>query len=167
MGFLEMVAELQESLLKAPVSNEKAINKSPINAPWIVQPSGFVSFDQPGIIATPAANGVENNVITINVPLGFDGVIKKLSNEYTGGGFVEGSGDLIWRIYRNNTPVRNYDNITVQLGGLRSNRDIAGIRIYSGQQIRFTVTHDPASGLAVAGTSVICFLSGWFYPITT
>lgn len=166
MGFLEEIANLQEALLKAPVSTKQAIDSSSGNAPYIVPPPGFFGFDQPGIIPTPAANGVETDVINIQVPLGYDGVIKKLSNQYTGGGFVEGNGDLTWRVYRNSLAVRNYDNIQVQLGTMQNPRDIAGIRVFSGQVIRVTVTHAVGSGLAVAGTNIICFISGWFYPIT-
>lgn len=107
----------------------------------------------------PAA---EATVLTLTVPTGLDGVIKKYSNNLTGGGFVNGSGDIIWRIRRNGRAIRNFDNILFESGTVDFPRELAaGIRIYSNDIITFTVEH--VANAALAG-NVICSFVGYFYP---
>jgi hypothetical protein len=132
--------------------------------PWVVPPPGFEGFDFSGVIATPANNGLDTVVLEFFVPSGYEGVINKLSHRYTGGGFQSGQGDLAWRIFRNDQAVKNYDNILVQFGTENELREIAGIRIYSGEKISYVVNHAVASALAIGGTFIIAFASGWFYP---
>ena len=161
-----------EGLLKAAELQQRVIDSLPaaaaVNAggaaPWVSLPDGAQPFDFKGIIVTPAKDGAEYNVLSVPVPFGWDGVIKAVSCNYTGGGFVQGSGDLKWRLRSNRGMVKNYDSILFELGSPSIPREVYGIRLYSGQSIEFGVVHATTSSLATAGTNIICTLAGWFYP---
>lgn len=131
-----------------------------IRRPWLDPPEGFVSFDQAGITLV-GAPGTISTVVTLTVPDGYDGVINALSWNYTGGGFAQGSGDLIVQILRNSAPIRNYDNITFEKGSIQQPRAISPIRIYSRQVITMVVNH--AANLLLVESVIGSFL-GYFYP---
>jgi len=129
--------------------------------PWIQRPSGFLDFDQVNAIALPGAPlPAAANVIFGNVPQGYDGVIEYYSCNFTGGGFVDGSGDIIWRVLADGRAIRNFENIQSEMGSLATPRPVK-IRIYSNQNYAFTVTH--VANLLLAG-NIICCLKGYFYP---
>ncbi|MBK8200668.1 MAG: hypothetical protein IPK75_20215 [Acidobacteria bacterium] len=88
--------------------------------PWEVAPPGSQPFDYVGVISTPAAGSTDQLVLSFQVPFGWDGTIKKITNVYTGPGFFEGSGDLIWRIRRDGQFVKNYDSILVTFGDVQN-----------------------------------------------
>jgi hypothetical protein len=139
-------------------------------APWIDPPSGFEAFYSPGIIATPAANGADTTALSFRVPTGYDGVIRRIANLYTGPGFVAGSGNLVWRILRNGQAIRNFDNMQFSLGTYSSTggsilpAEMDGIRMFADDVITFIVNHAATSPLPVAGTQIVVLLGGWIYP---
>lgn len=132
--------------------------------PWVVPPDGFESFDFAHAIETPENDGQVYDILTFQVPAGYDGIIRRLSHCYTGGGFAPGAGDLVWRIAIDGRPVRNYDAITIQFGDETHQRQIDGIRIYDGQLVAYQVIHSPSSTLPREGTYIIASMAGWFYP---
>lgn len=131
-----------------------------IKKPWIDPPDGARSFDEQQSVVLGIV-GVTTTVVSLRVPEGYDGVINAISWNYTGGGFVEGSGDLIAKILRSGAAVQNYDSIKVQKGSIQIPRSISPLRIYSNQVIELTVTH-AANGI-LNGNIVGC-LQGYFYP---
>lgn len=148
-----------------------SFNSSPLVPPWVQMPDGGFPFSSNGTITTPAITGgppyVWSDVIGPNgqyvmqVPNGYDGVIKTLVCFYNGGGFVSGSGALIWRILLDGQAVRNYDNILVQLGVTPFPGNTEGIRLSSNQTVQFQVTNVSQVG---GGTQIFCFFGGWYYP---
>jgi hypothetical protein len=128
--------------------------------PWLESPEGSVPFDPQIAVALPAVAGTAV-IVTLVVPDGYDGVINAYSWNFTGGGFVQGSGDLQAQVLRNGAAVRNYDNILVEKGTIAMPRPISPLRIYSGQIIQLVINH-VANGL-LAG-NVIGSLVGYFYP---
>lgn len=132
-----------------------------VKRPWIDEPSGSVSFDQQGGVTLAAAPSAPQVVLEFDVPNGFDGVIKNLSCNVNFGGFVQFSGDLIWRLKQNGRPIKNYSNITAEKGTINEPRVISPIRIYSGDIITWEVEH-PSNAL-LAG-QIICSLGGYTYP---
>lgn len=146
----------QNNATQGSISNPVVTSRRP----WIDPPEGYVPYDFRSKIALPVV-GSTVIVLTMQVPTGYDGVINGYSWNFTGGGFVEASGDIIVRILRNNAPIRNFDNITVEAGTIQNQRQISPIRIYSTQIIEITVTHN-ANGL-LAG-DVVGSLVGYFYP---
>ena len=47
---------------------------------WLDEPPGSVPFDEQAAIPVPPADGLDHVVLTFTVPVGFDGVIKWISN---------------------------------------------------------------------------------------
>jgi hypothetical protein len=138
--------------------------------PWIEMPPGGEPFDEFASIVTPNANGTETLVLTFTIPYAYDGIVLGVFNGFTGPGFVEGSGNLIWRIRLGQAsllgkPVRNYNNIRVTLGSLAQARSVqGGILVQSGQIVQYSVTHAIGSPIVPAGTRIICNITGFYWP---
>jgi hypothetical protein len=134
---------------------------SGVDAPWISPPHGAVSFFPKTQVAIPAVGGT-STILTMQVPNGSDGAIQKFSVNYVGGGFVNGSGDIVWRILANGKAIRNANNIISEMGTQDSPFELSStIRIYSGQTITVEVNHVANAAL---NQSVLAMLEGWFYP---
>ncbi len=143
-------------------------------APWVEMPEGGVPYDAFGVIATPVAGAPETIVTFLDgpfiVPVGMDGVIHYVSNLFTGPGFNQGSGDLVWRLRIGapglaGRPVRNYSNIRTTLGSLETARIVpGGLLIRSTEEVTYTITHSAASPIVPAGTRIIVSISGWLWP---
>lgn len=132
--------------------------------PWLVMPSNAQPFQKFDSIALPTNNGLDYTVTKFTVPQGYDGVITNIVQHYTGTGFVDGSGDLKWRIRIGDRWAEDMGNMITQLGSLQSPYQIyrSGIRLKSGDNVRHIVNHSTASTLS--GGRIICGLFGWFYP---
>ena len=165
---LSEVASLHNSLLTTNLLISSGTGQDPtaqqptstVRRPWLEAGEGAVPFDPQTAIALPVV-GVVATVVSLTVPDGYDGVINAYSWNFTGGGFVQGSGDLVVQVLRNGAAVRNYDNILVEKGSIQQPRTISPLRIYSGQIISLVINH-VANGL-LNGNIVGCF-SGYFYP---
>lgn len=133
-----------------------------IAPPWIEPPQNFLSFDELGLVALPAVAAADATIVSVLVPDGYDGVIKTLSLNFVGGGFVQGSGDIVWRLLADGQAIRNYSNITSEKGSPEQPRAISGgIRVFSGQLITAVVNH--TADVTLAG-DVMASIGGWFYP---
>lgn len=131
-------------------------------APWIDPPPGFEEFYTPGIIATPNVGTGDTTALTITVPAGWDGVIKRVANWYSGV-FSNGSGDIIWRLLRNGQPFKNFDALLISLGSPASPFDFGrgGLLVQSGDVITGIVSN--VAGIA-PGTQSAWFIGGYLYP---
>jgi len=128
--------------------------------PWGNYPTGRLPYDQGGAIDLPAV-GTESTILTFQVPTGYDGVATWYSLNFTGGGFEQGSGDIVWRIYRNNVAERNFENILTERGSLQVPRPIANLQLFSRDLIKITVTH--AANVLLNG-KVVGSIAGYYYP---
>jgi hypothetical protein len=131
--------------------------------PWIFPHANSIHYDSAADILIPAV-GVEAPIVQFTVPKGQNGVIKTIANALIGGGFTDGSGDLVWRILQNNQAVRGKENMLNSLGSVANPSQIGGggfIRILENDLIQLTVLNVavPPAGQLIAGR-----LSGWFYP---
>lgn len=133
--------------------------------PWVKLPPQGRRFSQINSIALPNNDGLDHLVTSFIVPYGYDGVIVTTVNNYTGQNFVEGSGDLTWRIQLNMRYVKDYGNIKTSIGSLTIPTNIGNsIRILSGQLVQFFVNRSVASGGTLIGGRIICALMGWYWP---
>lgn len=134
-----------------------------VQRPWLTMPEGGVPFDPEDSILLPNAILPSGNteVVFHVVPDGYDGVINAYSWNFTGGGFVQGSGDLIVQLLRDGVPIRNYDNITVEKGTMAQARPISPLRIYSKQRISLVINH---VGNPLLNGNIIASLVGYDYP---
>ncbi len=130
--------------------------------PWNAPPASFESFDPHAFVALPAI-GAEATVVEFTVPPGRNGVVDRIANMVVGAGWTEGSGDLLWRIERDQSPFPNYENITASLGNISNPTRISGLRLQNGEVIRLIArnVNIPVGGQLVGGR-----LGGWFYPMS-
>lgn len=160
-----MLTEIFGSRLAAVDESEKAAPRPQYNrdGPPI---DGQQSFMFPGVIATPATNGLDTSVFSYRVPDGYVGVIDAISCNYTGGGgaFVPGSGNLTFRILIDKRAVKNYEAIQVELGSTQQRLHIAGIELEPNRVFEWVVNHATTSPLPVGGTFIVCFFGGAFWP---
>lgn len=128
---------------------------------WLDEPPGSVPFDEQGTLALPPAAGFGVNVPIVDffVPLGFDGVIKWVSNNVVPGPLVPGS--IIWKLLVNSRAVRNFANITVEKGTPFQGRIESPIRIFSGDHVQY-VANVP-TGSAITGET-IASATGYYFP---
>lgn len=132
---------------------------------FIEMPAGGNPFDRLNNAAvTLPAIGAEVVVVQFNVPRGKNGVVVRISNQFVGGGWTEGTGDLVWRIEADGVPVRDYESIIASLGTTSNPADRRGnpIRVFENQVVRLICNN---VAVPVAGQPLLGLLGGWFYPI--
>jgi hypothetical protein len=116
------------------------------------------------------AIGTTVTIISYVVPPGRNGVIYKVANNFVGGGWVEGTGDVIWRILVDGAPppgATSYNSILASLGNPASPTEIPGFRIFENQVLTLVAFNNPAGpdgGVIVAGQRVGARFVGWNYP---
>lgn len=135
--------------------------------PWVSMPASGRRFQQIGSIPRPAVEGVDTLVATLNVPTGFDGVIVSVVSMFTGAGFVEGSGDIHYRIQINRRWLKDYGDIQTTLGTVASPCMIyrGGVRLRTQEVCRYWVQLGPgALGRLDPLGRFVCAFFGWFYP---
>ncbi len=137
--------------------------------PWIYPPTNWENIDQINYALLPAI-GSTVTIISYVVPPGRNGIINKVACNFVGGGWVEGSGDILWRILVDGTPppgATSYDAILASLGSPASPTGISGFRIFENQVVTAVAFNNPAGasgGVVVAGQRVGARFVGWNYP---
>jgi hypothetical protein len=141
----------------------------------IAPPYGVVTFNELQAIPLPAPAAGEVVLFTFGVPIGYDGIITGQNDGYINvgaGAFIEGSGDIVWRIAVNNATgaqryLKDCGAILFSLGQLKNYQTIpGGIRLYSGNLVTLVATCPNTSGsLPPPGTGqIFAGLHGWFWP---
>jgi hypothetical protein len=136
---------------------------------WLFPPSQWENIDQINYALLPAI-GSQVTIISYTVPAGRNGVINKVANNFVGGGWVEGTGDVLWRILVDGTPppgATNYDAILASLGSPAIPTSIAGFRVFENQVITLVGFNNPAGpggGVVVAGQRLGGRLLGHLFP---
>ena len=130
--------------------------------PWVTPPADAEFFDPIDYVAL-GNQGTTTVILTLNVPMGRDGVIELFGNVVFGAGWTEGTGDLIWQILKNGEAVRNYENIRASLGNV-SNPVALGLRIAEGDQITVQVVNAAAPAGVPGNPITSARFHGWFYP---
>jgi hypothetical protein len=149
--------------------NPSVATNRPDLPPWIYPPTNWENIDQDNYALVPAI-GSTVIIISYVVPPGRNGVINKVANNFVGGGWVEGTGDFIWRILIDGTPppgATSYDTILASLGNPASPTGIAGFRVFENQVLTLVGFNNPAGpsgGVVVAGQRVGARFVGWNYP---
>lgn len=136
-----------------------------VRPPWSETPSGGQPFTflNAAAVSLPAI-GSSVTVVTFQVPRRKNGVIEFVANQFVGGGWTEGTGDLIWRITADGVPIQGYDAMIASIGSL-SNPGWLGsrpIRIYENQVIALVVTN---VAVVAAGQPLLGLFRGGFWPI--
>jgi hypothetical protein len=128
------------------------------------------NIDQYAYALVPAI-GATVTILSYVVPPGRNAVIYKIADNFVGGGWVEGTGDIVWRVLVDGTPppgATSYDSILGSLGNPASPTEIPGFRVFENQVLSLVAFNNPAGpdgGVIVAGQRVGGRLVGWNYPV--
>jgi hypothetical protein len=138
-------------------------------SPYANMPPGGREIQQ--MAALPLSSivfGVDTPVLTFTAPVGYDGIITEVVNFFTGTGFAEGSGGLIWRVKIGNSFARNLGNILFTYGSLQDHFVIpgVGIPIVSGQIFTYYVNVPVGSPVGGQTPQIVCGAFGWFFART-
>lgn len=124
-------------------------------------------FHKYGAIDIPALPSVDTQILQFDVPIGYDGILYGVLCKYTGLGFVDGSGDLLWRFQMNRHWIKSLSAIPTELGDFSGYSQVDEfVRVYSGQTIRAYGWRSPAAAI-VPGKDrrMIAAVQGWYYPM--
>lgn len=136
----------------------------PVQRPiWIDPPSQWENIDQLNYVPLGAI-GSTVIIVSYTVPIGRNGIIKKVANNFVGGGWVEGTGQIIWQILLDGTPppgANSYANILGSLGSPASPTEISGFRVRENQVLTLVAQN---ISVLVAGQLVGGRLVGFQYP---
>jgi hypothetical protein len=156
-------------IIPAPAES-RTINPAAIELPIrLFPPINWENIDVIAYVALPAINS-EAVILQFIVPIGRNGIINKVANNFVGGGWTEGTGDLIWRILADGAPppgATTYQAIPASLGSPANPVPISGFRIFENQRIQVTVFNNPAGpngGVVLAGQQAGARLCGYLYP---
>lgn len=120
--------------------------------------------------AVIGAVGATVTILDFKVPIGRNGIVNKVATNFVGGGWVAGTGDIIWRILVDNaTPpgASDYHNIIDSLGSPAQPVGISGFRIFENQRITVVAFNNPlgaSGGVIPAGQRVGARLLGHLFP---
>lgn len=138
--------------------------------PWIKMPAEGKRLNKIGSISLPAADDVDYEVLSFRISQGFDGCVATVSQSYQGGtgaAFVAGDGQLIWRIKRNATWVRDFANTDSELGNaeLAPWANNAGVFfLQSGDFVQYFVNRSSTATPTIIGGRISCAIFGWTWP---
>lgn len=147
----------------------------PADLAQITPPYSAITFNPRNAIPLPAPAAGEVTLLSFKVPVGYDGIILGQANGFInqgGGTFIEGSGDIVWRIPVNdNTGAQRYlkdcGAIIFSLGQVNLLHPApGGMRVYSGNTVSVVTTCPNTSGsLPPPGTGLVfAALHGYFWP---
>lgn len=165
----DLCAEAEVRRLKC-IEFRPACNIPPHSLPWDDEghriPAGAVPFHITGTITTPAPAAGDVLVCKGQVPLGYDGLLTSIFQQYQGSGFQQGSGDIVWRIKRNQQWLKSLGNNPFALGNPQNLVDLTeGQIIYSGTFFYYFVNVPNLSSMIQVGASLItCGMDGFYWP---
>jgi len=109
-------------------------------------------------------NGTDTVIGSWQVPKGYDGAITHFLAQFTGDGFLDGSGAIVWRLMIGQRYAKNLGNITFTYGDFNTALLVPGesIRLISGQTVSL-IGNIPASSPVTSG-NVFAGTLGWTYP---
>jgi hypothetical protein len=118
---------------------------------------------------TLPAIGATATVVSFVVPKGRNAVINFLANEFVGGGFQSGTGNIVWQLYRDATGfaqgkgkvMPNFDNITMSLGAVNNPPRLNGL-LASEQQLVALIIKNVS--VVTSGQQILGLLGGYYIP---
>jgi hypothetical protein len=135
--------------------------------PWQVMPSQGVRIEK--MFSLPLAafipfTGTDVVLGTYVIPSGYDGAVNRFICNFSGNGFNDFEGDIIWRLLINKRYAKNLGNVTNTYGDFQTAFIIPGdaIRVISGQTLTL-IANIPALS-PVNGGRVSAGIFGWTYP---
>lgn len=165
----DLCAEDEARRLKC-IKIRPACNIPERELPWdedyVPIPAGAVPFHITGTVETPATTAGDVLVCFGNVPVGYDGLLTSIFQQYQGAGFQQGSGDIVWRIKRNQQWLKDLGNMPYAVGNPKNLVDLTqGQVLFSGTRFSYYVNVPNLSGMIQTGNSLItCGMNGFYWP---
>jgi hypothetical protein len=156
--------------IKFPPSCIMPPGADPYAMPWEddfgALPEQSVPFNKTGAIVTPNSAAGDVTVLSFRVPLGFDGLLTACYWGYTGTGFSQGSGDLIFRLQRNQVYLKDLSNVAYTIGSSKLPAPMTqGALLLSGQLVSLIVNAPNVSGnIQVGDSNIYGGLIGFWWP---
>lgn len=144
-----------------------------ITKPWQAMPKEGRRFKPISTLLVSDAvpfTGLDVLVMSERVPVGYDGVISDVVCEIVANGatgFLDGSGDITWRLSADKRFLRDLGNLKVQVGSLVTPSPVPRgmLRVYSHDLIQFFVNFLPGAEVRInPNARIVCSVTGWFYP---
>jgi hypothetical protein len=155
---------------KIPSQFKPCIGIDLSEVPWMFDyaalPPESEPFQQIGTITTPTTASGDNLVTSLLVPNGYDGLLTGLVAVYSGTGFSQGSGDILWRVKVNLRYLKDLGSVPYAYGQVKLPAPLTeGELLLSDQLVSYIVNVPNLSGHIQIGTSKItCGLFGFFWP---
>lgn len=138
--------------------------------PWQVMPSSGLRFQEiffqtlANVSGGPPFNGVDTVLGNFRCEVGFDGVITHFVCGFTGNGFDDGSGQILWRLKIGQRFAKTLGSVNFTFGDLQTALTVpgSGYRMISGQTVQL-IANIP-NGSPVNGGRVFAGVIGWTYP---
>jgi hypothetical protein len=126
-------------------------------------PAGAQSKNLANYIDVPAPGDPAAVIFSYTVPLGMRLVLNQIGNNFVGGGFSEGSRDLVWQVWDNGSPIEDFEAITGSLGNVAQPTWLSPIIFEEGHTVSFVVLN-PAGGPIVSGSGQVgATLRGYYF----
>lgn len=170
------VLNISDPLLLQQVQNEillrklRALNAAPPKIDANIRPDVVPSDSTPfrftsvPAVAYPAPGAAAVTVLSLTVDPGLNAVLNYLAIMHIGGGFVDFSGNVVWRVFVNGGAVKGLHNITSQVGTL-SQPNPFFIPLVENDVLSVTAEVPAAQPAMPAGAVTAALFAGWFYPI--
>lgn len=136
--------------------------------PWQVMPSQGVRIEKMfslpiSAFGTPFT-GLDVTLGTYVIPSGYDGAVNRFICNFSGDGFDDFSGSIVWRLLINKRYAKNLGNVTNTYGDFQTAFIVPGdaIRVISGQTL--TLIANIPVGSPVTGGRVNAGIFGYTYP---
>jgi hypothetical protein len=129
--------------------------------PTIWPPPEREPIDLVTYVPLPAI-GATAIIVSQLIEPGYNAIIRAYANNFVGGGWVEGSGSVLWQIVIDSAPAPGYDSIPASLGSPANPvYHPCGIRVMEGQTVSLLVTN---VSVVLAGQLSGGRLMGYYYP---
>jgi hypothetical protein len=122
--------------------------------PFIVTPAPFPAYPAPGAAAI--------NIISYTVPRGMNALITFLAIVHVGGGFIDGSGNVIWRVLVNGAGVKGLEALQSQVGSYAQPNEVQ--LVLQENDVIVVTVEVPAAQPAMVGTAAARF-HGFVVPV--
>jgi hypothetical protein len=133
----------------------------PALPPHLYQPTTGLPFNPTTYVTIPAI-GATAIILDFFVPNGYQGVINQMGNNFVGGGFVDGSGNLVWQLLIDGVPYPNFEDIIASLGNPANPSLIGAVQLRERQHVQLVVEN---VAVVTAGQLIGGRLSGYYYPL--
>lgn len=130
--------------------------------PHLFMPANAQPLFYQQAVDVPVPGTSKYRVLSFRVPPGFKASVQRIRNIYTGPGFTEGSGKLLWHISVDGVFAPGFDSIITTLGDGQFQDLPAPLTAGPGQLVEYLVSVD--AGAAGLGEKTICGFQGYLYP---